>query len=119
MKKTAFTILLGVLVSNTICATNFNEETNKNQDPEVKLITADDTVEQFTVNKELTIKFVYGLNFAGKEKINKMVVQKFKELAGAKGFTHLRIDEDASFKKQHELRKRNYTVVLVGKAYKE
>ena len=89
MKKTAFSILLGVLVSSTICATNFNEETNKNEDPVVKLITAEDSIEYFIKNEDLTIKFVYGLNFAGKEKIKKMALQKFKELANEKGFTHL------------------------------
>lgn len=118
MKKNVFAFLFGMLAMSAVYASEPNEKQEEKQDPKVVLLKQSDNVDQFTDNESLTLEFVYGLNFAGKKKIKEMAIEKFKEMAGEKGYTHLMINEDDSYKKQYEIRKRNYTVLLVGKAYK-
>ena len=110
--------LFGIMAVFFLSAFNSNTESLVDQKNEIKIITSSDNLDQFSSSEELTLKFTYGLNFAGKEKIKNMALNNFKELAENKGFTHLLIDEEASYKRQHEIGKRKYTVLLVGKAFK-
>jgi hypothetical protein len=110
--------LFGIMAIFFLSAFNSNTKSLVDQKNEITILTSSDNLDQFSSSKELTLKYTYGLNFAGKEKIKNMALNNFKELAENKGFTHLLINEEASYKRQHEIGKRKYTVVLVGKAFK-
>ncbi|WP_019668819.1 hypothetical protein [Eudoraea adriatica] len=119
MKKTNLkNYLFGVMAIFFLSAFNSNTESLVDQKHEITILTSSDNLDQFTSSEELTLKFTYGLNFAGKKKIKNMALDKFKELTENKGFTHLLINEEASYNRQNETGKRNFSVLLVGKAFK-
>ena len=116
-KLICFSALLFIVFVNTLQASN-DSPNLESQNPEVIVLISNDNTDQFKTNEILTFKYVSSLNFAGKEKIKKQALEKFKKLASSRGYTHIQIDEETSNKKHHEIRKRNYTVVFVGTAYK-
>jgi len=118
MKKNVTKLLFGVLAIIFLSGFNLINEPLNDQTQDVKIITNADNLDQFSKSQEISIKFTHSLNLAGKDKIKKMAIEEFRDLAGSKGFTHLLIDEEASYKRQNEIRKRNYTVLLIGKAFK-
>lgn len=115
MKKIFFVFIGTVMITlNVMHAINNNET----KSPDVIVLNTDTEKDHLKEATILTFKYVSSLNFAGKEKIKKQALEKFKAFAKAKGYTYLEIDEKASYKRQNEIRKRNYTVHLVGLAFK-
>ena len=111
-------------ISIFICAfsigyaqTNQLKNSEKASNNEIVLLDVDDNTDRFIKSEEIYYKLTYSLNYAGKEKIKAMALDKIKELAFSKGYTHLLIDQEASFRRQNEIRKRNYTVLVTGKAF--
>ena len=91
------------------------QQTEENSITVVKSL---DDVSDMASSEEFSFKFTHSLNFATAKGIEKMAIEEFKKMAAAKGFTHVYIDEDATGKAPFEMHKRDYTVVVVGKAFK-
>lgn len=118
MKKLiSLSTLLFVL---SICSAQTNQfnGSEKAKNMEIIVLNNNDSTDGFIKNENLTYKFTYSLNYACKDKINSMALDKLKELASSKGYTHLLIDNEASFRRLNEIRKRNYTAIVVAKAFK-
>lgn len=115
MKKSkCFYVLLVLFIVNTAQSSN-KEGVQK---PEIIMLSSEDSLETFEHSEVVTIKYVSSLNFSGKKNIRNQAEAKLKQLARSKGYTHLLINEDALSKKPYELRKRNYTVIVIGYAFK-
>jgi hypothetical protein len=119
MKKNIFiAVLFSVMLHYSATGSNGNDLLEADQKTEIEILQSDEDLSKFTKNETVSFRLVYGLNFAAKKKIKQMAFEELKKMASSKGYTHLLIDEKASNKKCQEVRKRNYTVVFVGKAYK-
>lgn len=112
-------ILSLIVVCGWIFMTGFSNNessfTMNDQDNTIVIVQSEDDVKHLGDKKEFKVEVSKSLNLATAKTIKKMAIEKLKEKAAAKGFTHLLIGESDE---GMSISKRNYKVALKGVAYK-
>jgi len=107
--------ILTLFTSQIVLAENYNKSQN---DQDIIVVSSKDDAKHLSKNEVLSLKFNHSLNLATKKKIKAMAIEEFKALAKSKGYTHLYIDEATIKPLKNEIKKRDYTIVVTGTAYK-
>lgn len=89
--------------------------TINHQDSEIVIVQSEEDVKHLGDKKEFKVEVSKSLNLATAKTIKKMALEKLKEKAASKGFTHLLIGESDE---GMSISKRNYKVTLTGVAFK-
>jgi hypothetical protein len=117
MKKFIYAFMILAICFNYSFSFNSGENDNS-QNQEIIILNSSEEGKAFENSKEISLKLTSSLNYATKKTIKAEAIKMFKKMASEKGYTHLYIDEELSGKKHNEIRKRNYTIVIQGIAFK-
>jgi len=117
MKKFIYALVVLAVCFNYSYSFNSGEIGNS-PNQEIIILSSSEEGKSFENSKEISLKITSSLNYATKKRIKAEAIKKFKKMVSEKGYSHLYIDEQSLIKKHYEIRKRNYTVVIKGIAYK-